>query len=195
MTDLHILFEPLLQKWEIQHTVAELLDRWNEPHRMYHSLSHLQDLVQQIQQCDDITTLQRDMLLLTALYHDIIYDPEANTNEEASAAFFLEASIDPLPFHWQIAYMIRDTAHHNPSSALSALFSEMDMAIVTRPYNDLLEWERGIHYEYSFLPIDVYIERRTAFLRQMAHDYPANAAALFQLISHVQNAEMRPLIV
>jgi predicted metal-dependent HD superfamily phosphohydrolase len=189
------LFQPLLDKWEIQHTVAELLDRWKEPHRKYHSVSHLQDLVEQIQHHRNLTTIQQEMLLLTALYHDVIYNPEANNNEEASAEFFLEAINDPLPYHWQIAFMIYDTTHHKPSSPLSALFSEMDMSIVTRPYKDLLEWEHGIQYEYSFLPIDTYIEKRTAFLQQMVFDYPANAHALTQLIVYVQSAKTRPLIL
>lgn len=188
-------FQPLLDKWEIQHTATELLALWNAPHRKYHSTSHLQDLVEQIQRHQTLTTIQREMLLLTALYHDIIYDPQQSNNEEASAEFFLGAIHDPLPYHWQIAYMVCDTAQHNPSSPLSALFNQMDMAIVTRPYEDLLEWEHGIQYEYSFLPIDTYITKRTAFLQQMVYDYPANALALTQLIDYVQSAKTRPLVV
>jgi predicted metal-dependent HD superfamily phosphohydrolase len=70
----------------------------------------------------------------------------------------------------------------------------MDMAIVTRPYNELLEWEKGIAYEYSFLPIEIYIEKRTAFLQQMVRDYPQNAAALTKLIAYVQTAASRVII-
>lgn len=187
-------FQPLLDKWEIQHNATDLLALWNAPHRKYHTTTHLTDLVDQIQHYPDLDQIQRDMLLLTALYHDIIYDPQRNDNEEKSAALFLDAIETPAPNHWQVAYMILDTAYHKSSSPLSAIFSAMDMAIVTRPYNELLEWEKGIAYEYSFLPIEIYIEKRTAFLQQMVRDYPQNAAALTKLIAYVQTAASRVII-
>jgi predicted metal-dependent HD superfamily phosphohydrolase len=37
---------------------------------------------------------ERDVLLLAAVYHDVIYDPRAGKNEEASAALLLAHARD-----------------------------------------------------------------------------------------------------
>jgi pantetheine-phosphate adenylyltransferase len=188
-------FQPLLDKWRIKCIDADLYKLWNAPHRAYHTTTHLADLVEQIQRHSNLTQKHREMLLLTALFHDLIYDPQCNDNEDQSASFFLDAIEDPSPDHWQIAYMILDTKQHTPSSALSALFNQMDMAIVTRPLEDLFEWEKGIAYEYSFLPINTYIEKRIAFLQQIVKLYPENAHALEALIDHVQASASRVLTI
>jgi predicted metal-dependent HD superfamily phosphohydrolase len=195
MADLAPLFQRLLNKWKINNDATELLKMWNQPHRRYHGLDHLRDLVDQIQGHSNLTVKQREKLLLAALYHDLFYDPQSKTNEYQSAEALIDDAEDLTPDIYEISYIILDTEHHEPVSPLSALFSQMDMAIVTRPYEDLLEWEYGIAFEYSFLPIETYIDKRTAFLNEMVHKYPQNADTLKRLIKYVEEAKYRPLVV
>jgi predicted metal-dependent HD superfamily phosphohydrolase len=127
------------------------------------------------------------MLLITALFHDIIYNPYRNDNEERSAELLLHlADKSNLGDINQIVACILDTKRHIPSSPLSAIFSEMDMNIIKQPFTKLLEWEAGIAYEYSYLPRETYLIRRIIFLQDMVRRYPENAGALSELIEYLE---------
>lgn len=173
-------FQHLLTTWNITMSQDEIFQRWSEPHRKYHTLSHLEDLVGQINRSVELTEKERDMLTLSAIFHDIIYDPRCHDNEEESAKLFISHS--PLDMDTEeIATIIRDTKHHKPSTRLSAIFSNMDMSIVRQPYEKLVEWEDGIRYEYRHLLGVIYRFGRTRFLTQMMKKYPENAEALNRL--------------
>jgi len=174
--------QPILDKWQITTRLEDILYMWANPHRKYHAKSHLDDLVEQIQNHSPLTLKEREMLFLIAMFHDCIYDPQRSDNEEQSAAFFLKSVTNPTSDTNEIAQCILDTKTHKPSSALSALFCEMDMDIVRRPLGELLEWEAGIAHEYSFLPRAEYKKRRIAFLETMIQRYSENSAALRELI-------------
>ena len=188
-------FQPLLDKWQIDCKATTLLRLWNAPHRAFHTTAHLDDLVRQIQRHQNLTTKRREMLLLIALFHDLVYDPQRADNELQSAEFLLDCARQLTPDIFEISYCILDTQQHAPASPFSALFCEMDMDIVTRPLEDLLEWEKGIAYEYSFLPVEEYIQKRTAFLDRMIAKYPQNAPALTELVAYVRRSASRALVV
>ncbi len=65
--------------------LATILDKWNEPGRYYHDLSHLDNLIGQIYELNDA---RRVPLVLIALMHDVIYNPRSADNEDASREFF-----------------------------------------------------------------------------------------------------------
>ena len=176
-------FQELLSRWHISLSQEDILERWSEKHRKYHTISHLEDLIQQINTYTGLSSTEHDMLTLTAIFHDIIYIPRRGDNEVQSAEFFLNhvAMNKDSSEIQEIATMIRDTKHHTPSTHLSGIFSNMDMSIVRRPYAELLKWEDEIRYEYSHLPGIVYIIGRVRFLRQMIKKYPENKDALRKL--------------
>jgi pantetheine-phosphate adenylyltransferase len=178
--------QTLLDKWHFKCRLSELQSMWNEPHRGYHTTKHLHDLLQQIQTTPDLSEKQREMLMLTALFHDIVYDPTRTDNEERSVDTLYKYASDTNDDIRAIADCIRDTKTHEPRTHLSSLFSEMDMHIVVEPLANLLEWERGIAYEYSFMAKSEYIEKRTQFLKSIVEKYPQNAPALNALISIIQ---------
>ena len=67
--------------------VDDLLARYREPHRRYHTATHIMWVLRHLH---DIATAAATApsaeLLAAALYHDAIYDPRATNNEELSAA-------------------------------------------------------------------------------------------------------------
>jgi predicted metal-dependent HD superfamily phosphohydrolase len=85
--------QPVLDRWNISMREEDILEMWNAPHRKYHSINHLKDLMQQIEKAQ-VSEYERDMLQIVAIFHDIIYDPQQKNNEELSAKFFL--SILPI---------------------------------------------------------------------------------------------------
>lgn len=70
--------------------VSEILFKYNEPWRGYHDLSHIENLLDQldsnicIKKFDDIYY----HLSLCIIYHDIVYKPWKKNNEEQSAELF-----------------------------------------------------------------------------------------------------------
>ena len=176
-------FQKLLTRWNVTLSQDDILQCWSEPHRAYHGVAHLADLLEQIEGHNPLPQKERDMLTLAAIFHDIIYNPRRTDNEVRSAELFLQCiSMDKdSPDIQEIATIIRDTKTHKPSTPLSAIFCHMDTAIVRRPYPDLLLWEEGIRREYDHLPGIAYVVGRVRFLEKMRCKFPENAAALRML--------------
>ena len=116
--------QELLEKWSIKCDVNTLLSMWNESHRSYHNLNHLNDLINQINENKSkYSENEFDKLMLTALFHDIIYDPSSETNEERSAEFFIECSVNKTNSDiLEVKQMILDTKSHTSSNKLSETF-------------------------------------------------------------------------
>ena len=178
----------LLNKYKIKAEIGMLLEMWNEPQRGYHNLEHLSDLNDMITQDfidGKISERVMEKLLLTALFHDIIYDPRKKDNEAKSAEFFMSVCLEKNAEILEINQAILDTATHIGTIPLSEKFNLYDMNIVERDYDSLLKWERGIHEEFSFYP--EYQKHRLAFLESIVDKYPLNSDNLTKLIEYVKN--------
>jgi pantetheine-phosphate adenylyltransferase len=185
-----ILIRKTLKKYHLNIDVETIIDMWSEDHRGYHSISHLKDLINMILY-DKVkyNELEFDSLLLTAIFHDIIYNPEKNDNEEQSAIFLHTKS--PL-YHDNILNnvidMILATKTHKSHNYLAQIFNNYDMDIVNRNFNELLEWEKGIQKEYlKFYNKTQYKIGRIDFLKKIIYDYPNNKENLLKLIEYVKN--------
>ncbi len=104
----------------------ELAIRHTEPHRRYHNLGHIRDM---------LALVEGEAAVVATWFHDAIYDPAANDNEEASAKMAASALRDlqfPMPTIDLVMRMIRATATHErgglPQQAL--LFLDADLAIL-----------------------------------------------------------------
>lgn len=181
----------LLDRYKIHTSAMDLLKRWEEPHRAYHSKEHLYDLFRQIE--DDyqkcvISNLEKEKLELIALFHDIIYEPGRADNEERSANLlmsFCDNQNDSSIL--EIYEAILATANHENISPLSAIFNKYDMNIVERGFDELLEWEHGIYQEYKSIGDDGYKKGRLQFLKSLPDKYPDNRANLEKLIAWINS--------
>lgn len=179
----------LLDKYRIHASAVDLLKRWEEPHRVYHSKAHLYGLFRQIE--DDfqkgiISNIEKEKLELIALFHDIIYDPARTDNEERSADLLLSLSYNPQDMSIrEVHEAILATARHENISQLSATFNSYDMNIVERGFDELLKWEHGIYREYKVIGDEAYKTGRLRFLESLPHKYPDNRSNLEKLIAWV----------
>jgi predicted metal-dependent HD superfamily phosphohydrolase len=162
---------------------------WNESHRSYHNLNHLNDLISQINENKSkYSEKEYDKLILTALFHDIVYDPTSQTNEEDSANFLIECAVDKKNSDiLDVKQMILDTKTHNSTTNLSESFNNYDMNIVERDFDQLLEWERGISEEYSIYSKEEYKMGRLKFLESILDKYTHNTENLLKLVEWVKN--------
>ena len=181
--------QQLLEKWNIKCDIKTILSMWNESHRSYHNLNHLNDLISQINENKSkYSEKEYDKLILTALFHDIVYDPTSQTNEEDSANFLIECAVDKKNSDiLDVKQMILDTKTHNSTTNLSESFNNYDMNIVERDFDQLLEWERGISEEYSIYSKEEYKLGRLKFLESILDKYTHNTENLLKLVEWVKN--------
>lgn len=185
--------QELLNKYSITADVKMVLDMWNESHRHYHNLDHLNDLISQIDeeyQLGKFNEKFKDKLLLTALFHDVIYEPSRQDNEERSAQFFEDLCADKRSKDVQeVKQAILDTKSHNAQTELSETFNKYDMNIVERDFDSLVKWEEGISSEYvPNYGRDNYKIGRITFLESLLDKYPQNTENLLKLIDSVKNS-------
>lgn len=181
--------QKLLNKWGIKADINMILDIWSEPQRHYHNIDHLNDIIDQIDKDYEIGRIDdkmKEMLTLVAIFHDIVYEPMNNDNEEKSAEFFMNLCLDKEREDIQeIKSAILDTKTHENNSSLSEIFNIYDMSIVEGDMDKLLKWESGIGKEYSGYGKD-YKAGRLKFLESLLDKYPKNSGNLLQLIDWVK---------
>ncbi len=133
----------------------ELLARWTEPHRHYHTVEHLQAVLAIV---DDNAPAAVDPMAvrLAAWFHDAVYDPTRVDNEEASA--LLAESVLPelrvsLPQVSEIARLVRLTATHDPmpGDRNAGLLMDADLAILAAPPETYRAYTVAVRREYAHL--------------------------------------------
>jgi predicted metal-dependent HD superfamily phosphohydrolase len=113
------------------HAGRDLIRRWSEPHRRYHTLVHLKAVLDHL----DWLGAADDPARLAAWYHDAIYQPDRHDNEDASAALAERTLllIGPTrPMARETARLVRLTATHQPAETdlQGRLLCDADLAIL-----------------------------------------------------------------
>ena len=143
-----------------------VVENYAEEHRYYHNLNHISFILNKL---NDRGVLNDNILFLAAVFHDVIYNPKSNTNEEDSVLFFEKATHEAAistDEKKQIAQLIIETKLHKASSEKSALFQQVDLAIFDQPFIDLLEYEQQIFKEFQFVDYLIYKPKRIEVLEQ-----------------------------
>jgi len=197
--DYHSLINGVLRKYSINISIEEIEQRWSEPHRYYHNLDHLVDLLININVhyqsfVTDVVGKTYDILILAAVFHDIVYYPKENNNEIKSSLFFESISKNlnkdtPLRriIIKEVSDIIMATATHAPQNYLQHVFCDIDMEVIHRPYKGLLKWEEGIYNEYSFA--EKYKEGRLAFLNSLIKKEDLNPFTIDRLEKLIRYVE------
>ena len=179
--------QSLLHKWKIKADINVILSMWNESHRRYHGLDHLNELISYINESKVDSEKEYEKLILTSLFHDVIYDPSRQDNEEKSSEFFLSLCQEKTKDVIEISQAILDTKSHNSTNLLSEKFNKLDMCIVEKDFDTLLKWEEGIFSEFSpHYGVEKYKEGRLVFLESLLDKYNHNAGNLLKLIDWVK---------
>lgn len=179
--------QSILTKWNITMSVDEILNRWSEPHRHFHTTKHLFDLISKVnQRKGSISTTDYEKLIIVALFHDIVYNPTSSTNEEDSAEMFTSSITELTTDAIEIRQAILDTKSHHATTFISKIFCTLDMSVIEGGFNELLEWEKGIWGEYQVFGKEAYKIGRLKFLNTLLNEYPQNADNLNSLIKWVE---------
>lgn len=172
----------------------ELSQRWSERQRVWHGPAHLLDLLRRIGA--DSAGLDRDVLMIAALYHDAIYDPKAADNEDASAALLLRHAADSQSSVIARAaeIIVQSKWSGVPSSPLARRFFELDTRQLgdSCPLSERLAYEMAIFREYQFASWAEYRTKRAAFLKQWAERFPEHRRGALECIELLHG--LRPRI-
>lgn len=149
----------------------QLLDRWSEPHRRYHTAEHLLDVLEALDLLfvgeDDAGVRQR--VRLAAWFHDAVYAGSAGADEEASAAL-AEATLGGLGIGaGEVARLVRLTTTHDPLSGDRAgeLLCDADLAVLGRPPAEYQRYLKAVRSEYATVPDAAFARGRAAVVGRL----------------------------
>jgi predicted metal-dependent HD superfamily phosphohydrolase len=162
---------------EVAATGADLLGRWSEPDRRYHSTRHLVEMFWALEDLTDAGELGTDDAALgriAAWLHDAVYDPAAvvGGNETASAEL-AETLLGRLRFDptaiATVVELVGMTADHavRRDSALHRAFHDADLWILAASEPRFDEYCGQVRDEYAAVPDPLFRAARAQILRDL----------------------------
>lgn len=169
----------------------ELLTRWSEPHRNYHSLSHLNAVlrgVSTLERAGELNSEQRPVVSLAAWFHDAVYAGVAGEDEEASASLAENRLEALLPSHVasETARLVRMTTRHDPPAGdrMGAVLVDADLEVLARSPEDYARYVAAVREDYRHVTDEDFRHGRAHVLRRLLA-----SAALFRTSTGVQRWE------
>jgi predicted metal-dependent HD superfamily phosphohydrolase len=125
----------------------ELLDRWREPHRRYHDLEHLSEVLLALDLLAAPTGTER----LAAFLHDAVYRGEPGIDEEASAglATRMLSPLLPAPARDLVVEGVRSTVSHATADAGGSRLIDADLSILAAGEARYLRYTGAVRSEYG----------------------------------------------
>jgi len=145
---------------------TRLLAAWSEPQRAYHTLQHLEECLDLL---DSSCCTQPAVVEMALWFHDAVYDPKAGDNEERSASMAAEALTD-LGLSDSVVQSVRrlimlTKTHQAGEQVDDGLLIDIDLAILGQSVERFDQYEEQIRFEYSWVPSEVYREKRAVVLK------------------------------
>ncbi|WSL21728.1 hypothetical protein OG302_23420 [Streptomyces sp. NBC_01283] len=148
-----------------------LLARWAEPQRRYHTTAHLTAVLDHIDVLEDHAD-DPELVRLAAWFHDAVYAPDRSENEERSARLaeraLQEAGLAPADTA-EVARLVRLTVSHDPADGdhNGEALCDADLAILAAAPDAYAAYAAAVREEYSFVPDEDFRAGRAAVLRQL----------------------------
>jgi len=156
--------------------VDALLIRYAEPHRRYHTATHIMLVVRHIHDvCRATGSDASPEVLAAALYHDAIYDPKVDDNEARSADIAAQQLTDvgwPAVRCDAVAAMILATAGHlapgrpDVDDVDTTLLLDADLAILGADPGAYQAYANGVRAEYAHVDDAAWTAGRTLVLHR-----------------------------
>lgn len=168
---------------------AELLDRWHEPHRAYHSPAHLRHTLdslklllqpQHAQGAEPSTPAVREPAVVEALalwFHDAVHTggSSASASDEEDSAQLAIDLLGPVAGRHsllstqdvdEVARLVLVTKEHNPAGddRAGARVSDADLAILGSAPDRYARYVAQVRAEYKHVPDDVFRPGRARIL-------------------------------
>ena len=170
--------DPLLDSWtqalgdrpEVLAAGADLLARYDQPHRRYHDRRHLAEVLGALRQLTGGHEVPV-AVVCAAWFHDAVHDGR-DDDEQRSADLATEVlralSADPVVVD-EVARLVRLTLTHDPSpeDVSGALLSDADLAVLGAVARRYERYAADVRREYAHVDDDAFRAGRTAVLRDL----------------------------
>ena len=156
-------------KGDFHKSYIELVNRYSESHRVYHTIDHIKQCLYELDfvnwQC-----WQPSMVELAIWYHDIVYDTTRNDNEYRSGQL-LTSSYNSSYYDLSTGVqLIQETKTHIPidrSNQDSLIMIDIDLSILGQDTEQFNKYNNGIRQEYCWVPDQEFVENRRLFLNRL----------------------------
>ena len=158
-----------IPKADSRKILEEVIEKYTEPHRSYHNLSHIYSMLMMAEEYYDF--IENPVLFeLSIWFHDLIYDPSRNDNEEKSAERAVEL-LSPFladSFLENLKKMILSTIKHAPilEDHDNELFLDIDMSVLATEPAVYHQYTNAIRKEFSVFPDNLYQAGRKSVLEK-----------------------------
>ncbi len=145
-----------------------ILKAYNSSNRFYHNIIHIEKMLAQLPNFGaEITDF--NCLVLAIIYHDVVYEPKKQDNEEKSAIFAkkqLSLLNFPIEKAEKVERMIISTKKHYPldDNFDSKLFLDLDLMILAADFFEYKNYSSQIRKEYDFVPKFLFRQKRKEVL-------------------------------
>ena len=153
---------------DVDRTFDDLVARHGEPHRRYHTLDHVGEVLATVERIA-IEADDGDAVRLAAWYHDAVYDPASPRNEAASAELAADQltalGVAPATVD-EVARLVRLTAGHAPAASdlNGCVLTDADLAVLGREPDGYDAYVRAVREEYGWLDDEAWASGRRAVL-------------------------------
>ena len=165
----------LTQSFALDNKISEKLyleieKRYSEKHRYYHTLEHLNSLIELVNTYKD-KVVNRPYVLFSLYYHDIVYNTLKSNNEEKSADLAkkrLNTFIENKELVNSVDKLIIATKKHIVADDInnfdSLFFLDCDLAILGSNRERYITYTEQIRNEYKIYPDIMYKKGRIKVL-------------------------------
>jgi predicted metal-dependent HD superfamily phosphohydrolase len=149
---------------------AAVVAAWGEPHRRYHDLAHLAAVLGLVGSLAGAAT-DSDAVRLAAWYHDVVYDPRRDDNEQISAERARAGLRGLVPEERvaEVARLVLLTAGHDPAlgDVDGAVLCDADLAVLAAPPEAYAGYASAVRAEYGHLSDAEFTAGRIAVLERL----------------------------
>lgn len=144
-----------------------LVAAWSEPHRRYHSVAHLRDILARVEELAPLAE-DADAVRLAAWFHDAVY--EGRPDDEERSALRAERDLSALGVapHLvdEVARLVRVTITHDPAPGdrNGEVLSDADLSALAVPGEMYRRNTAAIRAEYPHIPDEVFGKGRLQVL-------------------------------
>jgi predicted metal-dependent HD superfamily phosphohydrolase len=146
----------------------EIETNYTHKKRHYHTLTHLENLYIQLFEIKHLIT-NWQTILFSLFYHDVIYNTLNQNNEEQSAILAekrMKEIFVPTSIIENCKSQILATKSHTFSNdADTNYFTDADLSILGKPWNEYAEYYKNVRKEYSIYPSLIYNPGRKKVLQ------------------------------
>ncbi|HWS59278.1 MAG TPA: hypothetical protein VN257_12110 [Actinotalea sp.] len=158
-----------------------LLERWSDPHRHFHNVRHLADVLARVDELAE-ETHEPDLVRLAAWYHGAVFDAAENVayahrggeDERASAVLAREEltglGVREAAVERVVELVVALSRHvSRPDDFDCAVLCDADLAMLAADPQRYKAYLTELRAEYAHLPVEEFVRARIAILRRLEH--------------------------